>query len=231
MDLRPALEPSSDAPPRVARGTSRTMPAADRRWTGAALVCGGALTILVNAILTPLLPAHVPFAASASSWVFLWRQGASAVAAACLMFGAVGVHLAQVERSGRLGAATFALALLGSALLLATEWNEVFVITDLARRAPGALNALEAGGGMHRGDVGAMIAFGAFTLGWIGLAIATVRAHVLPRRAAWLVILGLFVIPALGAAFGRWGAVAGNAVLGAGWCWLGWSASRTSAHG
>jgi hypothetical protein len=200
------------------------------RWTGVALACGGALTILVNIALTPLLPAHVPFAHSASSWVFLWRQGASAVAGACLLLGVVGIHLAQAGRSGRFGAVTFAVALLGSALLLATEWNEVFVITDLARRAPDALNALEGGRGLHRDDLGAMIALATFTLGWLGLALATLRAHVLPRPAAWLVIAGLCVIPLLGAAFGRWGAIAGNAVLGTGWCWLGWGVQRGSSR-
>ena len=52
------------------------------------------------------------------------------------MFGSVGLYLRQAERAGRFGAVAFAVALLGSALVLATEWVQLFDIRDLALRAP-----------------------------------------------------------------------------------------------
>lgn len=92
------------------------------RWTGAALAAGGALTFLINACLTPLLPRAVSFAETVASPIFPWRAGMAAAAAALLMFGSVGLYLRQAERAGRFGAVAFAVALLGSALVLATEW-------------------------------------------------------------------------------------------------------------
>ena len=197
------------------------------RSSGVALAAGGALTLLINVALSPRLAAHAPFAETAASPLFVWRQGASALAAACLLLGTVGLHLRQASRAGRFGALAFALAFLGGATLLATEWGEVFVVHPLAVGAPQALAVLEPRHGPGLYDIGSMIAFSAFALGWIALAVATLRAGVLARAAAWLVIAGLFATPLLGAALhGAWGAVVGNAVLGAGWFWLGLGVAR-----
>lgn len=180
-------------------------PPAFLRWTGVALAAGGLLTIIINAVLTPLLPHGGDYAVSAASTAFLWRQGASAVAAALLLFGSVGVYLRQSEKSGRFAAIAFVIAFIGTALLLATEWTQVFDIRDLALRAPAALKEIS--------DLGALIALGTFTIGWIALAAFTAWAAILPRKAGWLVIIGFFVIPL--------SPIAGNAILGAGWIWLG----------
>jgi hypothetical protein len=197
------------------------------RWSGAALATGGALTLLINVALTPRLAAHAPFTETAASPLFVWRQGASTAAAACLLFGAVGLHLRQASRAGWFGALAFVLAFLGGAMLLATEWAEVFVVHTLALGAPQSLAALESGHGPTLYDLGSMIAFATFALGWIALAAATLRAGAFPRAAAWLVIVGLFATPLLGAALhGAWGAAVGNAILGAGWFWLGLDVAR-----
>jgi len=199
------------------------------RWSGVALAAGGVLTLLINACLTPLLPAHAPLAKTAASSVFLWRQGLSALAAVFLLFGSIGLYLRQAARTGRSGAVAFAMAFIGSALLLATEWAEVFLVRDLALRTPDALQALDSGHGPTLYDLGAMIAFGMFTIGWLALAASTLRAGMLSRRAAWLVIAGLFSIPLLGAVVpGVWGAVAGNAILASGWFWLGHDVRRVA---
>lgn len=193
------------------------------RWTGAALAAGGALTFLINACLTPLLPRAASFAQTAASPIFPWRQGAAAVAAALLIFGSIGLYLRQVERAGRFGAVAFVVSLLGSALLLATEWVQLFDYRDFALRAPETLTKLQAGPGPTRSDVGAMIALAAFALGWIALAVVTLRARLLSRRAALLVIAGFFATPLLQPVLpGVWGAIVGNAILGGGWCWLGY---------
>jgi len=66
-----------------------------------------------------------------------------------------------------------------------------------------------------------MIAFGAFTLGWLAFGIATLRGGILPRRGSWILIAGFVLIPLLGWAR-LWGAIVGNAVLASGWMMLGW---------
>lgn len=192
------------------------------RWAGVALTAGGALTVVVNAVFTPFLPHDVPFEQTAASLVFLWRQAASALAAALLLLGSVGLYLRQSRKAGYFAAIAFMLAFLGSALLLAVEWNEVFLVRDLALRQPAALKAMDSGKHPSLYDLGAMIPLGVFTLGWIALAASTIRNLKPYRRAASLVIAGFFVIPLLSAAIsGLWGAILGNLVLGGGWFWLG----------
>ena len=187
-------------------------------WAGLALAIGGALTFLINALLTPLLPKG--FEATAASSIFLWRQVASGVAAALLLYGAIGLYLVQAGVTGTLGALSFTLAFVGSALLLAMEWGEVFIVRTLALRSPEALRGLEGGPGLSPYDLGAMIAFGVFTLGWLAFGIATLRAGILSRRASWILIAGFILTPMLGWAR-VWGAIAGNAVLAGGWLMLG----------
>jgi len=192
------------------------------RWTGAALLLGGAFTIIVNVALTPLLPADAPFAQIAATSAFLWRQSASALAAAMLLLGCVGLYLRQSDRIGLPGALAFTITFFGTALLLAWEWTDIFVLRDLALRAPAALHTLEAPTTLTPYDLGALIPVSVFAVGWLAFAVVTLRAAVLPRAASALVIAGLFLTPMLSAALGRdWGGAIGSAVLGAGWMWLG----------
>lgn len=196
------------------------------RWAGVALGLGGALTLLLNAFFTPLLPGHLPMGEVAALPIFAWRQGASAAAAAMLLFGSIGLYLRQSHRAGWWGLFWFTAAFLGSALLLGHEWGDVFFLRALALRAPQDLRPLDTGSGFGLYDVGAMIALGVFTVGWIGFAGWTIRAGVLSRRGAILLIAGFFVAPLAGALLHAWGAVLGNAILGAGWYWLGYEVTR-----
>ena len=203
-----------------------TSHAAFARQTGLALIGAGALTIIVNAVVPPSLPRGVSFADVAASHAFLWRQSLSALAAILLMLGSVGLYLRQIERSGWFGTAAFVLAFAGSALLFGVEWTQIFEVRDMALRAPATLNQLDAGG-VSLADLGAMIAFGVLATGWLALAVSTLRSGLFPRRAAWLVIAGLFATPLLHAALPALVAVAaGNAILGSGWIWLGSTLSR-----
>ena len=129
------------------------------RWSGFALAAGGVLTFLINAEFTPALQSHAPFAQTAASSLFLWRQSASALAAALLLFGSMGVYLRQADRLGAGGMVAFLMALLGSSLLLATEWTEIFLVRTLALRAPAALHALDTGHGTNFYDIGSIAAF------------------------------------------------------------------------
>ena len=192
------------------------------RWTGAALAAGGALTFLLNAGLTPFLARGVSFEQTAMSPVFLWRQSLSALAVALLLFGSIGLYFRQAERAGRFGAVAFVAAFIGSALVLAWEWVDVFVLRVLAQRAPDALRTLEGAKGIDLYDLGALIPVSVFTLGWIALAASTIRSWPAQGRAAVLVIAGFFAVPLLSALLGPlWGGILGNTVLGSGFFLLG----------
>jgi len=194
------------------------------RAMGLALLFGGLLTAGINIVLTPMLP-DTGLAATAAEPVFALRQGLSAAAAALLMFGAVGVHIAQMHKVSLFGTLALLAALVGSGMLLAVEWGQVFLVRDLAARAPAALDALDAGGtGPGLYDIGSMAAFGAFALGWVLLGASALTAGVLPRLGPILLLVGLFATPIAGGLLPRpWGFVAGNAVLGAGWVLMGWA--------
>lgn len=205
------------------------LPVAFSRWTGLALACGGALTVLVNVGLSPFLDHGAPLVDTAATSVFLWRQCVSALAVALLLFGSVGLYLRQAERAGRFGAVAFAMAFLGTALVLAWEWIDIFILRDLALRAPKTLQMLEESKGLKLYDLGAVIPIGLFTLGWIALAASTYRVSPALRRAAGLVIAGFFAIPLLSAGLRSiWGGILGNVILGSGWFLLGLDPSASS---
>jgi hypothetical protein len=106
---------------------------------------------------------------------------------------------------------------------LGSNGGEVFDVHDFARRAPDALNALDAEKGLSLSNIGAIIAISTFMLGWILLAIATLRTRAANRIAAWMVIAGFLATPLLRPVLpGLWGAAVGNAILGSGLAWLGY---------
>lgn len=185
------------------------------------------MIFLLNLILTPLVITGAPFEQTAATPVFLLRQSVAALTAAMLLVGAIGLYLAQAERAGLLGAVAFVAALLGTALLLAWEWVNVFVLRDLALRAPSALRLLEDTKGLSLYDLGAVIPLALFSIGWIALAVSTMRAWPSQRRPAGILIAGFFVTPLLTAILGPvWGGILGTAVLGFGWFSLGRAVAR-----
>jgi hypothetical protein len=193
-----------------------------QRWSGIALISGGALTLLINLFLTPFLPQHAALAEVAALPVFPWRQGASALAMLLLLFGCVGLYQRQAGKAGSFGAMAFIIAFVGTALALSIEWNETFLVRDLAFQAPDALRALDVRHGMGPYDVGTLIALGCFAIGWIMLAVSTILCGG-PRWAAGILIVGFFLNPLLSALThgATWALVIGACIPGVGWLLLG----------
>ncbi len=218
------VEPHDIASPGTA-GTARL-----RRWSSVALGGGGIVTIVLNVAFTPFMTPGAPFAEAAASTLYLWRQSASALAAGLLLFGSIGLYLRLSGRTGIPGAAAFVVAFFGTALLLAWEWVDVFVLRPLAFRAPAALQTLEEAPGIDLYDLGALIPVSTFALGWLALAVVTLRSGLFPRRAPQLVIAGFFLAPLLTPVLGLWAPAAGSVVLGAGWLWLARDLYRDSAQ-
>ena len=190
---------------------------------GVALIAGGVLTFFVNAGLTPLLQSGAPYPVTAASAAFLWRQSLSALATMLILIGSIGLYLRHADRAGRFGAISFLLTFVGGVMLFANEWCQVFVVRGLALNAPDALAELEAVEGLNAFDVGAIAALTTFTLGWLTFSASLLRTGAYMRRGPITLVAGFFAVPLFGACLPNpWGFIVGNAVLGAGWVFLGY---------
>ena len=115
-----------------------------------------------------------------------------------LLVGLVGLYVRQTESAGNLGLVGFALAFLGSALILGAVWAQFFVAPFLASEAPEALDTEPTG----MLSVGFILSFSLSALGWFLFGMATLRARVYPRAAAIVLMVGAAIsflpIPASG---------------------------------
>jgi hypothetical protein len=104
-----------------------------------------------------------------------------------LTVGLPGVYLRQAERAGTFGLVAFLVTLAGAALMIASDWNELFagpamiLIPNIDQGFPPSVIA------------GFMLNYGTYTLGWLLFGIATLRAKVLPRPLAILLIVGILL--------------------------------------
>ena len=187
---------------------------------GIPLLIGGILLILVNIFLTPQLPLDQDEAALRTSTVYLLRLSAAGVTAMLLLFGCIGVYLAQRNRAGAFGTAAFLIAFAGNSLIVCVEWSNVFVLRAIAQSVPEALSALDKSSLM---DMGFASAAGLFAIGWILIAVTTIMSKLFARWIPITVIAGLVLIPVLGATpLGLTGAIIGNTVFGLGIAAMGW---------
>ena len=200
------------------------------RRCGIALVVGGCLLILINVIISPsyLRLLGQGEAVFRTSQPYLIRLSAALVDAVLLLVGCLGLHLAQKHVSGKFGAVAFAVSFLGTCLLIAVEWSNLFVLRAVAQTSPEVLERL--------GDsvlVTAGFASGAvlFMLGWLLLSASLWRSKVLPAWAAATTAAGLLAIPALGATpLGQNGQIVGNVIFGVGLVGLGRALTKTQAR-
>jgi hypothetical protein len=199
------------------------------RSAGTAMLVGAVLAFAVNSCISPFLSKDLPIAQMMLSSVFLWRQALAAIAAALLLLGCVGVYLRQQEKAGRFGEWSFIVAFFGTVLVLAVEWNDVFLVRDIARTVPDTLAALEAAHHPSLYDIGSTVPLIVFFVGWILLSAASLRSRVISRVGPILVIVGLVLIPALAKlSAGVWGPILGGACMSVGWFWMGYETRKVS---
>ena len=209
-------------------GAPRRHPAT--HWMGLVLAAAGVLLIAINVFVAPFVNMNEAMELTAGTTLFAWRQSLAIVDVLLVAIGTVGIYLWQMERAPRAALAVFLVSFTGSALLLAWEWINVFVIRSLALRAPDALRTLNVDQGVTLWDLGAMVPLALFTLGWLAIAACIMWTSPRLRVAASLIPAGLFLTPILTPLAGlKLAGALGNAVLGAGWIWLGWDMWRASA--
>jgi hypothetical protein len=197
------------------------------RGCGIALILGAVLLILINVIISPfyLQSLQQGEAVFRTSGIYLLRLSAALVDALLLLFGCLGLHLRQRGVSGKFGTVAFLVSFVGTSLLFAVEWANLFVLRAVAQTSPETLSALDKSSLM---TVGFASAAGLFALGWLLLSVSLWQANVFPRWAALTTLAGLISIPALGATpLGFAGQITGNVIFGLGLVGLGYSLAKT----
>lgn len=113
----------------------------------------------------------------------------------------------------------FLVSFVGTILLFAIEWANLFVLRAVAQTSPEALSGL---GRSSLVIVGFASGTGFFMLGWLLLAVSLWRSKVFPTWAAATTSAGLIAIPVLGVTpVGVAGQIVGNVVFGVGLIGLG----------
>lgn len=197
------------------------------RSCGIALVLGGVLLISINVILTPsyLSSFQQGEAVARASGIHLLRISAALVDALLLLFGCIGLYLSQKSISGKFGTVAFLVSFVGTSLLFAIEWSNLFVLRAVAQTSPETFNVLDKSSLMTAGFASGI---GLFMIGWLLLSLSLWRANVFPRWAALSTLAGLILILALGVTpLGVIGQVVGNVIFGLGLIGLGYSLAKT----
>lgn len=164
------------------------------RWTGSALIGAGIAMAIFWLMVLPLETFAGPETPLHS--LFVPGQVFHILAASLAVFGFFGLYLKQKEAAGNLGAVGFVIAVVGMMFFLADGLIAIIVFPALAKHAPEMTNAA---GPLFTGRaLGFYIAFAATNMiGIVVLAIATLRANLMPKMAAVLFLAGgiLFNLP------------------------------------
>lgn len=164
------------------------------RWTGGALIGAGIamaifwlMVIPFETFAGPETPLHR---------LFVPGQIFHILGALLAVFGYFGLYLKQRETAGFLGALGFVVAVIGMMFFLGDGLIAIVVFPPLAKHAPEITNAV---GPLFTGwALGFYIMFAATNMIGIALlAIASLRANIMPKTAVFLFLAGgiMFNLP------------------------------------
>ena len=133
-----------------------------------------------------------------------------------IVFCVPSLYLYQAQAMGKFGMMAFIVLMLGNALMIGSDWSEVFVSPILRNLNPALFDQPPL-----RLMIGFIINFAVETLGWLLFGIASYRARVFPRLASSLLALGA-LLPFVGP---PWIFI----VLYFAAAWMGFTVSKTSS--
>lgn len=200
------------------------------RWSGLAALVGNALLAVVSVAFVFAFPEDVAQTVTSNTWLVL--NVLILIAYLLCLVGLVGLYARQAEKAGILGLIAFLLTFLCIVPRFAWYWIETFVFPILAQAAPRLLDnpepvppALTVFGAVDQISVLLLL------VGLLLFGVASLRARVLPRWAAVLVLVGAavdLVMTVVGVDFPF-----GAAVAGPGLAWMGyavWAHKRTTSE-
>jgi hypothetical protein len=184
------------------------------RWSGLAALVGGVLFVVLD-ILDFLLYGNLPYSEAATAGSFIFVQGTFIIAIILIGLGLVGLYAHQMEEAGSFGLVAFIVSFIGVIMAAGSIWSEFFVGAWLAGTAPQLLEANPSG----TMAAGIILSYFLFALGWLLFGLASLRAGVLPRGAAALLIVGAFLFAIISLLQFPFESI----VLGAALAWMGYA--------
>ncbi|HEY7092934.1 MAG TPA: hypothetical protein VH393_07135 [Ktedonobacterales bacterium] len=159
------------------------------RLGGLVALVGFVFVFIMETIYFFALPDDVAESVEASSSEFFVIELLYIIALLIAFLGFVALYARQAERVGVLGLIGFVMSFFGFVSFFALEWMRTFVLPVLAQVIPSLLdnpdpNAAPAFQAAQ--TIGFLLLFG----GWLLFGVATLRAGVLPRGAAILLMAG-----------------------------------------
>jgi hypothetical protein len=169
------------------------------RWGGLAAMAGGALFVAIQWIHPPDVPSSV----TTGMWALAHYLGFAM--GVLNLLGVVGIHARQGDKAGLLGVVGALMVGVFWAITAAFQFAEAVILPAVAADAPGfverwvgMVSAEGEGAGLGAIPVVYTLAgFVGYLLGGLALGVATLRAGVLPRRAAGLLAGGAIAGPVL----------------------------------
>jgi hypothetical protein len=163
------------------------------RWGGLAALAGGVLWVVTDVAFFILIgdqPESI--VGPTSTWVIL--AGLFLAGGILILLGLVGLYTFQAAEAGIVGLIAFLVAFIGTGLVVGALWAATFVVPRLAEAAPELVDAEPSG----MLAIGFMLTFSLEALGWVLFGLASLRAAVLPRGPAVLLMVGAILSFVLG---------------------------------
>ena len=156
---------------------------------GLAAIAGGVLIIIAALIGSLALGGVSTVSEGVTTAAYTVVTLVYMLAAVLVLGGLVGLYVHQSEEAGILGLIGFAVAFLGTAMLVGATWNQAFITPALAQAIP----ALFDEGVLGWLSLGFVLTYLLVSLGWLLFGVATFVARVYPRPAAVLLIIGALI--------------------------------------
>ncbi len=181
------------------------------RWSGLAGMAGG-LFIVLTRVAEVALFGGLPLSEQAANRRFLLVGTLGLTGSLLVYLLILGLYARMASRAGYFGLFAFLAAFVGTGLGLGMNWTYAFALPAFARMDPAFVDA----GFPGLLGTGVLYAVGLGLLGWILLGLASLRAGVLPRWPAGVLIASaiLLTLP-IGSRAGISG-IATNALIAAG---------------
>jgi hypothetical protein len=152
------------------------------RQAGLASIAAAGL-ILANQISQVVIPLIL----TESFWIATQslRMGLALAAMFALLVALTGLFARQAAATGKLGLVGYLIATLGTLMVAGNWWYEAFIGPALRQQAPEILRTAPSGSILLGAGLTGLI----FATGWVLFALASLRANILPRGAAILMIV------------------------------------------